>query len=63
MRQMLVTFDVAGQEYALGLDVVREIVPAPETLTAMPRSEALVLGMTSYRATLLLICGTASAPA
>ena len=51
--QMLVTFDVAGQEYALALDAVREILPAPETLAIVPRTESLVLGVTSYRDTLL----------
>ncbi|HKQ25680.1 MAG TPA: chemotaxis protein CheW [Burkholderiales bacterium] len=50
---MLITFDVAGQEFALDLDAVQEILPAPSTLTAVPRAEALVLGMTSLRETLL----------
>jgi purine-binding chemotaxis protein CheW len=49
----LVTFDVAGQEFALNLQAVREIIPVPEGLTLVPRSEALVLGVTSYRDTLL----------
>lgn len=52
-RQKLVSFDVAGQEFALALDVVREIVPAPETIVALPHSETLVLGMASYRDSLL----------
>ena len=51
--QRLVTFEVAGQEFALALDVVREIVPTPETLTAVPRSEAVVLGIMAYRDSLL----------
>jgi len=51
--KMLVTFDVAGQEYALGLEVVQEILPRPETLAVMPRAEALVLGVASFRDTLL----------
>ena len=51
--EMLVTFEVSGQEFALDLEAVQEIVPAPPTLTAVPRAEALVLGMTSYRETLL----------
>ena len=51
--QMLVTFDVAGQEYALALAGVREILPAPETLAVVPRTETLVLGVTAYRDTLL----------
>jgi purine-binding chemotaxis protein CheW len=52
-RRKLVTFDVAGQEYGLPLEAVREIVPAPQSLTIMARSEAVVLGMTVYRDTLL----------
>ena len=52
-RQKLVTFDVAGQEFAFGLEAVREIVPAPDSLTGIPRSEALVLGVMAYRDTLL----------
>ena len=50
---MLVTFEVAGQEFAFDLNVVQEILPAPSTLTAVPRAETLVLGMTSVRETLL----------
>lgn len=52
-REKLLSFDVAGQEFALALDVVREIVPAPETIATVPRSEALLLGMAAYRDTLL----------
>jgi purine-binding chemotaxis protein CheW len=50
---MLVTFEVAGQEFALELDSVLEILSAPDVLTAVPRSEALVLGVTSLRNRLL----------
>ena len=49
----LVTFEVAGQEYAMNLEAVREIIPAPADLAFVPRSEALVLGVASYRDTLL----------
>ncbi len=52
-RQMLVSFDVAGQEYAFALDIVLEVLNAPETLAALPASEDLVLGMTPFRDTLL----------
>ena len=52
-RQKLVTFEVAGQEYALALDVVREIIPAPEGLAFVPGADALVLGVASYRGGLL----------
>jgi purine-binding chemotaxis protein CheW len=50
---MLVTFDVAGQEFALELEVVQEILPAPAAPTGVPRAEALVLGVTSLRDRLL----------
>jgi purine-binding chemotaxis protein CheW len=50
---MLVTFEVAGQEFALDLESVQEILPAPSILVAVPRAEALVLGVTSLRNRLL----------
>jgi purine-binding chemotaxis protein CheW len=53
VRQRLVTFDVAGQEYAFNLDVVREIVPAPEKLTSVPGSDDAVRGVMAYRDGLL----------
>jgi purine-binding chemotaxis protein CheW len=52
-RQMLVSFEVAGQEYAFALEIVQEILDAPETLAALPASEALVRGVTPFRDTLL----------
>jgi purine-binding chemotaxis protein CheW len=51
--EMLVTFDVAGQEFALDLKAVQEILPAPPTRTSVPRAETLVLGVTSLRGALL----------
>jgi purine-binding chemotaxis protein CheW len=51
---MLVSFLVAGQEYALGIDAVQEILPAPTTdLAVSPRADALVLGVAALRDTLL----------
>src|SRR5580698_2622611 len=50
---VFVTFDVANQEYALALSAVQEIVPAPETVTPMPRAETLVIGMMAFRDQLL----------
>ena len=50
---MLVTFDVAEQEFALELDAVQEILPAPAQITVVPRAETLVLGVTSLRDRLL----------
>jgi purine-binding chemotaxis protein CheW len=50
---IFVTFDVAGQEYALALSAVQEIVSAPAAVTPMPRAEALVVGMMAFRDRLL----------
>jgi purine-binding chemotaxis protein CheW len=52
-EQMLVSFEVAGQEYAFPLEVVQEVIDAPATLAAMPTSEELVLGVAPFRDTLL----------
>ena len=49
----LVSFEVAGQEYALDLDAVLEVVPVPVGRVVLPGSESLALGVTSYRDTLL----------
>lgn len=51
--EKLVTFDVAGQEFALELVLVREITPVPEGVAAMPKSETPVLGVAAYREGLL----------
>ncbi|MGZ3273296.1 MAG: chemotaxis protein CheW [Phenylobacterium sp.] len=50
---MLVSFEVAGQEYAFGVDAVQEILSAPSNLAVAPRAEALVLGVAAFRNTLL----------
>jgi len=50
---MLVTFDVAGQEFALALDAVQEVLPAQAARASVPRAESLVLGITSLRGALL----------
>ncbi len=51
----LVSFEVAGQEYALDLAAVREITPAPTSLARVARSESLVVGVTGYRDSLLTV--------
>lgn len=51
--ETLVTFDVAGQEYALPLSAVREIVSTPDNVTRAPRAETLVVGVVAYRDRLL----------
>lgn len=45
----LVTFDVAGQEYALELAEVQEIVEASESVTPLAGSDDVVLGMVAIR--------------
>ena len=49
----LVTFDVGGQEFALPLADVEEIIPAPASVIALAHSEATVLGLTAVRDMLL----------
>ncbi|MGV3593214.1 MAG: chemotaxis protein CheW [Gammaproteobacteria bacterium] len=51
--EVFVTFDVAGQEFGLTLDAVQEIIPAPETTTAVARTDAAVLGVIAVRDALL----------
>jgi purine-binding chemotaxis protein CheW len=52
-RQRLVTFEVEGQEYALPLGILREVVTAPDSLTFVPGSDDAVRGVMSYRDRLL----------
>lgn len=51
--ERIVTFQLAGQEFALPLDEVREIIPPPDGFAVVPRAEAMVLGMMAYRGALL----------
>lgn len=51
--RMLVTFEAAGQEYALALDDVEAIAELPATLAALPRAESLLLGVAAFRDGLL----------
>ena len=44
-RTPLVIFEVASQEYAFPLDVVREIVTTPDDLTFVPGSDDAVRGV------------------
>ncbi|SFK84544.1 chemotaxis protein CheW [Methylocapsa palsarum] len=52
-RETLVTFDVAGQEFALDLGVVREIISLPDAIAAAPHAEAAVAGIIAFRGLLL----------
>jgi purine-binding chemotaxis protein CheW len=49
----LLSLRLGEQEYALPLDRVREIVPVPEHISALPRPETAVLGVITLRNRLL----------
>lgn len=49
----LVSFEVAGQEYALPIEHVQEIVQVPEEFTEVPNTPAHVLGVMTLRNRLL----------
>ncbi|HEY4922634.1 MAG TPA: chemotaxis protein CheW [Xanthobacteraceae bacterium] len=46
---VLVSFQLGRQEYALPLARVSEIVPLPDSVSAVPRAETAVLGVTTIR--------------
>ena len=49
----LVSFDVAGQEYAIAIDDVQEIVQFPEQIVQVPHAQSHVLGVMTLRQRLL----------
>jgi len=49
----LVSFDVDGQEYAIAIEEVQEIVQVPEAIIHVPHSESHVLGVMILRSRLL----------
>lgn len=49
----LVSFEVAGQEYALPIQSVREIVQLPDIVTRVPRAATSVVGLIALRDRLL----------
>ncbi|MCK6388209.1 MAG: chemotaxis protein CheW [Zoogloea sp.] len=49
----LVSFSVAGQEYAIDISSVQEIVQVPENIVHVPNSSAHVLGLMTLRERLL----------
>lgn len=49
----LVSFAVAGQEYAISIDDVQEIVQVPENIVHVPHSDSHVLGVMTLRNRLL----------
>jgi purine-binding chemotaxis protein CheW len=52
-RETFVTFDVAGQEFALDLALVQEIIALPGAVAAAPRVDRTVAGMMAFREQLL----------
>jgi purine-binding chemotaxis protein CheW len=49
----LVSFEVAGQEYALAIENVQEIVQVPDCINRVPKTESHVLGVVTLRNRLL----------
>ncbi|MGD0095560.1 MAG: chemotaxis protein CheW [Terracidiphilus sp.] len=49
----LVSFSIEGQEYAIAIEDVQEIVQVPEAVVHVPRSESHVLGVMTLRNRLL----------
>jgi purine-binding chemotaxis protein CheW len=49
----LVSFEVAGQEYALEIESVQEIVQMPDHINRVPKTDSHVLGMVTLRNRLL----------
>ncbi|PKU26608.1 chemotaxis protein CheW [Telmatospirillum siberiense] len=52
-ESQLVSFEVAGQEYALPIEQVQEIVQIPEQITEVPNTSSHVLGVMTLRNRLL----------
>lgn len=50
---VLVSFELAGQDYALALERVREIVPLPDAISVVPRADSAMLGVVTLRDQLL----------
>lgn len=52
-RRQFVTFVLSGEEYAIEIGEVKEIVRVPEGITSIPRSQSHVLGLMNLRDRLL----------
>jgi len=48
-EEVLLSFALADQEFALPVDWVREIVRVPDSFSALPRSEAHIMGLMQLR--------------
>ncbi len=57
VREALLVFEVAGQEFALPVDRVREVLPAPREVARMARAKAHLLGVMAVRDRLLPLVG------
>ncbi|NYZ16828.1 chemotaxis protein CheW [Azospirillum sp. RWY-5-1] len=53
----LVCFEVAGQEFALPVERVREVVPLAQSVTRVPRAKPHLLGVATLRGGLLPLVG------
>lgn len=51
----VIGFELAGQDYALPLDAVREVLPIPSDLAALPGDDDAVLGVATVRGRVLPI--------
>jgi purine-binding chemotaxis protein CheW len=52
-EMQLVSFEVAGQEYALAIENVQEIVQVPEHINRVPKTDSHILGVVTLRDRLL----------
>jgi purine-binding chemotaxis protein CheW len=52
-RRVLVSVISNGQEYALPIEAVEEVVPVPDQVTAMPRADGRIIGVADQRRGLL----------
>jgi purine-binding chemotaxis protein CheW len=52
-EMQLVSFEVAGQEYALTIENVQEIVQVPEHINRLPKTDSHILGVVTLRNRLL----------
>jgi purine-binding chemotaxis protein CheW len=59
-RIALMTFDIAGQAYALPLEQVAEVLVMPARVSALPGAEAAVIGVAPHRGRLLPLVGLRS---
>ena len=57
-RETFLTFEVAGQEFALDIGLVQEIIGLPRDIAAAPRLDGAVAGMMVLREQLLPLLST-----